>query len=111
MQQLQAKAKYKSLKEHLHSCHTKIILKTPQNYEPIAVLLLLQESISVIIIQGPEWKTEYSKYHKKQFSLSTKNHITVSQKLFTCSYSLINCVAFFSHCRSEFRKKGKQNGI
>lgn len=71
MQQLQAKAKYKSLKEHLHTCHTKIIKeKTPQNYEPIVVLLLLRESISLLIIQVLEWKTEYTKYRFKWFSLS-----------------------------------------
>lgn len=66
--------------EHPQTCHTNKNYKRKkksQNHEPIAVLLLLQESILVTIIHVPEWKTEYFQSHKKWFSLSRDNQITV----------------------------------
>lgn len=44
--------------------------KRSQNYELIAVLLLLQESILVTIIHVPECKPEYFKCHRKSKSCS-----------------------------------------
>lgn len=95
------------IKEHPQTCQTNKNYKRKeknQNNEPIAVLLLLQESILVTIIHVPEWKTENFKSHKKLFSLSLDNQTTVLKQLIQCLYLLINFFALFSHLSFRFQR-------